>query len=274
MESLSEASTTTPRANVAVYVTDGALLALFMVSACVSVVLLEHPLSPLRAAVASDFARRSLIGLAMGSTAVALIYSPWGKRSGAFMNPAMVLSFLRLRRLAALDALGYIAAQLLGSALGVGVSAALLGPLLSHPAVNYVITSPGPQGELAAWAAEFSMGFVMLSVVMSVNRVPRLARSAGVFAAALVALFITFEAPISGMSLNPARSFGSALLAHAWAGFWIYASAPVAGMLAGVELQRLLVARPVRLCGKLSHDETNDCFVSCECLKAAKAART
>jgi aquaporin Z len=259
------------RANVVVYAIDGALLGLFMVSACASVALLEHPLSALHAAIPSAFARRALIGLAMGLTALALIYSPWGKRSGAFMNPAMVLSFLRLGRLSAWDALGYIAAQLVGSALGVGLCALALGRLVSHAAVNYVVTMPGPQGEAAACLAEFTMGFVLLSVVMTVNRVPRLSAWAGVFAATLVMLFITFEAPISGMSLNPARSFGSALIGGQWRGFWIYLSAPVAGMLAGVELQRLLVARSDRLCGKLNHSETIDCFVRCECSKAAKA---
>jgi aquaporin Z len=258
------------RANVVVYAIDGALLGLFMISACASVVLLEHPLSALRAAIPSAFTRRALIGLAMGVTALALIYSPWGKRSGAFMNPAMVLSFLRLGRLSARDALGYIVAQLLGSALGVGLSALVLGHLVSDAAVNYVVTVPGSQGEVAACLAEFTMGFVLLSVVMMVNRLPRLSAWAGVFAAALVTLFITFEAPISGMSLNPARSFGSALIGGQWHGFWVYLSAPVAGMLAGVELQRLLVARRERLCGKLNHSETIDCFVRCECSRAAK----
>jgi aquaporin Z len=83
----------------------------------------------------------------------------------------------------------------------------------------------------------------------------------------LVALFITVAAPVSGMSINPARSFGSALWAHLWSGFWIYLTAPVLGMLTGVELQRYLTRRHERLCGKLTHDETVTCFVRCDCLK-------
>lgn len=262
------------RSNLGVYAMDGALLGLFMVSACVSVVVLEHPRSPVHAALPSAFTRRALIGLAMGLTAIFLIYSPWGKRSGAFMNPAMVLSFARLGKLSLLDALGYTAAQLLGSALGVGLSALALGSLVRDASVNYVATTPGASGAAAAWLAEFLMGCSLLCVVMSVNRSPRLARFTGVFAAALVALFITFEAPISGMSLNPARSFGSAVVGNVWTGFWIYLSAPALGMLAGVELQRFIVAKHARLCGKLNHGETNDCFVRCQCLEAAKATRT
>jgi aquaporin Z len=254
-----------------VYAIDGALLGLFMVSACLSVALLEHPASALHAAIPSAFARRALIGCAMGLTAVGLIYSPWGKRSGAFMNPAMVLCFTRLGKLSWSDAAGYIVAQLGGSALGVLLSVALLPNVVSHPAVNYVVTAPGEAGELVAWIAEFSLSFALLSTVMTVNRSARLAPYAGLFAATLVALFITFEAPLSGMSINPARSFGSALLARSWSGFWIYLTAPVAGMLCGVELQRLLTRRHERLCGKLSHDETITCFVRCSCLKETEA---
>lgn len=249
-----------------VYAIDGALLGLFMVSACVNVVILEHPASPIHAAIASRLARRALIGLAMGLTAVALIYSRWGKRSGAFMNPAMVLCFVRLGKLSLLDAVGYVVAQLVGSAAGVLVAASLLPGLVSDPAVNYVATTPSA-GVWPAFGAEFSLAFVMVSVVMTVNRSPRFAPYTGACAALLVALFIGVAAPISGMSINPARSFGSAVWAHLWEGFWIYLSAPLLGMLTGVELQRRLTTRHERLCGKLNHDETVTCFVRCDCLK-------
>jgi aquaporin Z len=249
-----------------IYAMDGALLGLFMVSACVNVVVLEHPASPVHAAVTSALLRRVLIGLAMGLTAVSLIYSPWGKRSGAFMNPAMVLCFVRLGKLSTMDALGYIAAQLVGSVCGVLLAALALPGLVSDPAVNYVATTPSG-GVLPAFAAEFLLAFALLSVVMTVNRSPRFAPYTGACAAVLVALFISIAAPISGMSINPARTFGSAVWAHLWAGFWIYLSAPLLGMLAGVELQRLLTTRHERLCGKLNHDETVACFVRCDCLK-------
>src|SRR4051794_39020706 len=107
----SSRSADTIATNWRVYAMDGALLGLFMVSACVSVVILEHPGSPIVGAITSGFTRRALIGLCMGLTAIALIYSPWGKQSGAFMNPAMVLSLVRLGRLSLIDAAGYIAAQ-------------------------------------------------------------------------------------------------------------------------------------------------------------------
>ncbi|HEX3851839.1 MAG TPA: aquaporin [Polyangiaceae bacterium] len=256
----------TLRENVRVYAMDGALLGLFMISACLSVALFEYPTSPLRQLIGSNFARRALVGLAMGLTAVALIYSRWGKRSGAFMNPAMTLCFLRLGKLELVDAVGYIVAQFFGGTLGVAACALLFHAWVSHPAVNYVVTAPGAYGAAPAWLAELAIGFVMLTVVMSVNRVPRLAPYTGLFAAALVVLFITFEAPLSGMSLNPARSFASAAIAASFRGFWIYLTAPIAGMLLGVEVQKRLDSRHERLCGKLNHSETVACFVRCTCL--------
>jgi len=254
------------RERLLVYAMDGALLGLFMISACLSVVILEHPASPVHVAIGSALVRRILIGVAMGFTALALIYSGWGKRSGAFMNPAMVLCFVRLGKLSLGDAAGYIAAQLGGSALGVLLATLALPGLVSAPAVNYVATVPAA-GVVPAFFTEFGLAFVMVSVVVTLNRSPRVAPYTGACAALLVALFISVAAPVSGMSINPARSFGSALWAQVWSNFWIYLLAPLFGMLSGVELQRLLTRRHERLCGKLNHDETIACYLRCDCLK-------
>lgn len=255
-------------AKLRVFALDGALLGAFMVSACVSVTLVEHPVSPLAAFVAPGIARRALVGLAMGLTALGLIYSPWGKRSGALMNPAMTLCFVRLGKLTPRDASGYVVAQFLGGALGVGAARLALGSALAHPAVNFVVTAPGPYGDGVAWCAEFAIAFVLVGVVVAVNATPRWSRFGGVFAAALVALYITFEAPLSGMSLNPARSLASAVVARSYHGLWIYLTAPVLGMLASVELARL-VRRGKPPCGKLSHDPSVPAFVECDCRTAS-----
>jgi aquaporin Z len=146
----------------------------------------------------------------------------------------------------------------------------LLGGALAEPSVHYVLTEPGTHGELGAWLAEFVIACVMMSVVLGVNAVPRFARHTGWFAAALVALFITFEAPLSGMSLNPARTFASAVVANSWNGFWIYVTAPLAGMLVGVELRRWL-ARDRGCCGKLVHDRSVRCFLECDCLEQKRS---
>lgn len=249
-----------------IYARDGALLAMFMLSACASVIVIEHPRSPVSSLVESDFLRRAMVGLAMGLTAVGLIYSPWGKRTGALMNPAMTLCFWRLGRIRTVDWVGYTVAQFAGGAMGVAIAAMMLGPLVRHPSVNFVATLPGPFGLFVAWIGEFVVALILISVVLTVNKIPALAMRTGFFAAGLVALFIAVEAPLSGMSLNPARTFGSSLAADLWTGWWIYLTAPPIGMLAGVELQRRLTRGHQRLCGKLVHSRTTACFIRCNCV--------
>jgi len=86
------------------HVMEGALLGLFMISACVFTVIFQLPGSPVRQAIASAELRRVLTGIAMGLTAIALIYSPWGQRSGAHLNPSVTLTFLRLGKIKRVDA--------------------------------------------------------------------------------------------------------------------------------------------------------------------------
>ncbi len=87
---------------------EAACLGVFMISACGFVTLLEYPFSPLHRALPSAVLRRVLTGVAMGLTATGLIYSPWGRRSGPHMNPSLTLTYLRLRKIAPPDALGYV----------------------------------------------------------------------------------------------------------------------------------------------------------------------
>jgi len=94
-------------------------LGLFMISASVTTVALEHPSSPAQALIPDPVARRALIGIAMGLTAAALVYSPWGQQSGAHLNPAVTLTFLRLGKIAPRDAALYIGAQFVGGLAGI-----------------------------------------------------------------------------------------------------------------------------------------------------------
>ena len=84
--------------------------------------------------------------------------------------------------------------------------------LPAHPSVNYVATVPGPRRTLVAFAAEVAISFVLMPLVLRVSNSPGFARYTGAAAGALVALYITVEAPLSGMSMNPARTLGPALL--------------------------------------------------------------
>ena len=235
------------------YLIEGWALGMFMVSAGLATVAIESPSLPLYAAIASADLRRLLIGLAMGATAVALIYSHWGQRSGAHMNPAVTISFLLLGKVAAWDALYYVTAQFVGGTAGVLLVRVLIGPAFAAPEINYIVTLPGAQGATAAFVAEAVISALMMFTVLSVSNSPRYARWTGVCAGLLVATFITFEAPLSGMSINPARSFASAAVAAEWRELWIYFTAPPLGMAAAAGLYSLLPRLREVGCAKLLH---------------------
>src|SRR5262245_19903158 len=114
-----------------------------MISACGFGTLLGHPASPIVRHVSNPTWLRMMMGIAMGSTAVSLIYSKLGKRSGAHMNPATTFTFLRLGKINFGDAIFYVAAQFVGAILGVMIAAVAFGNWLSHPSVDYVVTKPG-----------------------------------------------------------------------------------------------------------------------------------
>jgi aquaporin Z len=242
------------------YLIEGWALGTFMVSAGIVGVLLDYPASPLNHAISDVTARRVIGGLAMGLTAIALIYSPWGQRSGAHMNPAVTLTFLRLGKIKRWDALFFALAQFVGGCLGVTLVAALLGQAFTQAPVSYVATVPGPGGPWIALAAEIGISALLMFTVLAVSNTPRIARFTGVFAGVLVALYISLEAPLSGMSMNPARSFASAAPTLMWENFWIYVIAPVLGMLAGAQLFLLFKARSRIGCAKLLHPDDQRCI--------------
>jgi aquaporin Z len=233
-------------------------LGLFLVSAGLFTTLLEYPGSPAHAAIVDADLRRVLIGLAMGLTAVGIIYSPWGQRSGAHLNPAVTLAFLRLGKIAPVDAVFYVGAQFVGATLGVMLTLSLLGPAFGEPPVQYVVTRPGAAGPIGAVVAEFVISFGLMLTVLVVSNSARHARFTGVCAGILVATYIALEAPLSGMSMNPARSFASAAPAGMWANLWIYFTAPVAGMVCAAVLYRW-AGRRIH-CAKLDHSPRQRCI--------------
>jgi Glycerol uptake facilitator and related permeases (Major Intrinsic Protein Family) len=242
------------------YLMEATGLGLFMVSAGLCATLLEHPASPVHAALPSPLLRRALMGIAMGLTAIAIIHSPWGRRSGAHINPAVTLTFLRLGRVRPADAAFYIAFQCLGGLAGSLLVAALLGRRFTAPPIAAIATVPGMAGPAAAFAVELTMAFLLMTLVLVTTNRAEWERFTGVGAGVLVALFITAAAPLSGMSINPARTLASAIPSGLWTSAWIYAVAPPLGMLLAVEVYRRLPGRrPVR-CAKLNHDPRSRCI--------------
>ena len=180
------------------------------------------------------------------------------------MNPAFTLAFLRLGRIGGADAAGYMVAQVLLGLSGAEVGGLLVGAAFTEPPVSFAPTLPGPWGQTVAFAAEFAMTFTLMSVVLICSNTKRFARLTGVAAAALLAVYIALESPISGMSLNPARTLASAIPAGRFEGLWLYLTAPVLGMLAAAEVFRnRRGARAVHCC-KLNHSRRELC-VFCGC---------
>jgi aquaporin Z len=204
------------------------------------------------------------MGLAMGSTAVAIIFSPLGKRSGAHFNPAVTLTYLRLGKIQPWDAAFYTLFQFFGGIAGVAVASVTLPQLVGHEAVNYAATVPGQGGTLAAILAEGFISFVLMSVILVISNKTSLARWTGIFAGLLVATFITLESPISGMSMNPARTFASAAVGSVWTSLWIYFVAPPVGMLLASEVYRRTASRPTVSCAKLHHHNNQRCIFRCD----------
>ncbi|MEH2321853.1 MIP/aquaporin family protein [Nostoc sp.] len=250
---------------------EAAELGIFMIAAGIFTLIFEYPHSVAHHAIANADLRRFLIGIAMGTTAIALTYSPWGKQSGAHMNPAITLTFYRAGKVKRQDAFFYIVFQCLGGLAGVYLVALLFGTVFTQPPVNYIVTVPGWLGWLAAVGGEFIVSFIMMTTVLLTSNNPKLNRYTGLFAGCLVMLFVTFEAPLSGFGMNPARSFASAFPAQTWTAFWLYVLVPLIGMFSAATLYQYLFGHRAIKCAKLHHHNHKRCIFRCNYNSDARA---
>lgn len=137
--------------------------------------------------------------------------------------------------------------------MGILLVVGIIDPPFTEPPVAYVATVPGKDGVWSAFLAEFLISLDLMLTVLAVSNIPRLARLTGILAGGLVATYITLEAPLSGMSMNPARTFASAVAGGIWTDLWIYFTAPILGMLTAVEIYRRVVPKRGVYCAKLDH---------------------
>jgi len=180
------------------------------------------------------------MGVAMGSTALFIFYSPVTAPSGSQINPAVSLSFLRAGKMCRYDVMFYIIFQLLGGTAVVFIMQLLLGTTLTALPVNSVVTVPGKYGYAAAAFTELLIAFVTMSMVLFTSHHEKLKKYTRLFAGCLVCTWVIVAGPISGFGMNPARSFASALPAHTWTAFWIYVFIPLIGMLSATEVFLLI----------------------------------
>ena len=225
------------------YAIEGWALGMFMISASVATVLSYDPRSPTFGLIENEFWKRALMALAMAGTAAAIIYSPWGKRSGAHMNPAFTLSFWVMGKINTVDAVYYALFQFVGGLAGSLLSYVLTGGLLADPQANWAATVPGPQGVAAALFSELIIAFILMFVV-AVMLNSKFDQLIGIVAGGLIFLYVLYESPYSGFGMNPARSFSSALPADTWTAFWVYLIAPPTGMLTAVFVHSYVLGLP------------------------------
>jgi aquaporin Z len=249
------------------YLMEGAEIAVLMLSTCICGTLLYSRDSPLKGADLSRTLRSILMGAAVAITTFLIIRSPFGRRTGAHFNPAVTLAFYWLGRVHRWDAMGYILTQFGGGIAGVLAARRVVGIRLAGPPVSYMVTLPGSHGNSAAFLGEFLLAALLMGVVLNASNHRLLVRFSPLFVALVTVCYYGFSSSISGFSVNPARSFSSALFAWVWQGIWIYFLAPCLGMLAAAALYIRRAGRDGVHCAKVFHDLHSTCPFTCHFLR-------
>jgi aquaporin Z len=221
----------------------------------------ESPLSSLGLSAVSN---SILMGTAVGVTTYIIIRSPFGRRSGAHMNPLVTLTFLWLRRIHRWDAAWYTVAHFIGAIAGVLAARQILGMRLSAPSVQYMVTVPGKHGNGITFVSEFLLSGVLMATILYSSNHRRLARFTPTLVAVLTILFFVLSPSKSGFSVNPARTLSSAVFAGTWQGVWIYFVAPCLGMLSAAAVYIKTVGLNRVYCAKVFHDTRSVCPFRCQ----------
>jgi aquaporin Z len=207
--------------------------------------------------------RRAVTGVAFGCVTIGYAYSRWGRRSGGHLNPAMILAFFRLGKIAPPDGIAHVIAQLAGAASGVLLAGVLLGSKLRDVPLTYLVTRPGQMRPGTAFLVELGVCFLLMALVLWLSNSPKYAAYTGICAGVLTMICVPVFAGISGASFNPGRSFGSALAAWDWQFLWIYFIAPCTGMLLAARAFLFLYGPDAVKCAKLCHDCRLRCIFRC-----------
>jgi len=245
------------------YLFEASELAIFMFAACAFSVWLFDPASTAARAIPAALLRQVLFAAAMGAVATLIIKSPMGKRSGAHFNPACTLTYLRLGRIAKADAAFYVIAQFLGAIAGVALAVPFFGKTLALPTVRYAASTPGCCGTGGALAAELFMAVSFMAIVLWTAGSSRWSKTTAYLVGLVIALDLIFFGHVSGVGLNPARTFGSAVFADIWTALWVYFLAPVTGMLIAAEIYVRTVGLSGVLCAKIDATSTHPCPFVC-----------
>ncbi len=175
------------------------------------------------------------VSLVFGLIIMVMVYAT-GHLSGAHINPAVTVAFTLSRHFPVRDAVAYIAAQMLGAVAG----ALLLLAVWPNQPGELGATVPSV-GAGSALVYEIVLTAFLMFVIMAVATDTRAVGAAAAIAiGGTVALDALFGGPVTGASMNPARSFGPALAAGEWSDFWVYVVGPVLGAAAGAFAYQLV----------------------------------
>jgi len=246
------------------YLMEGTELGALMLSTCICGTLIYSNESPVNSLALPPVFESSLMGMAMAATAFLVIRSPFGRRSGAHFNPAVTLTFFWLGRMHRWDAAFYIAAQFGGAVAGVLTARGIVGLPLSAPPVQYMVTLPGKYGSAITFVFEFLLSVLLMSTVLYASNHRLLVRFTPALVAVLTVLYFVLSSSIAGFSVNPGRSFSSALFAWIWRGIWIYFAAPCLGMLTAAAIYIRWVGPDRVYCAKVFHDMRSTCPFRCD----------
>lgn len=242
---------------------EAAELSVLMFSICLFGTLIYGRSTPGGHLRLSDMSKAFLMGIAIAVTTASIIRSRFGRRTGAHFNPSITLAYFYLGRIHRWDTLYYVAFQFTGALVGVFVAYQLLGRRLSGPPVRYVITTPGIYGTLLAFVAEFVLSAFLMAIVLFATNHKILARFSPFIVALVTVFYYGLCSSLSGFSVNPARSFSSAIFAWAWQGMWIYFLAPCLGMLTAAFIYARCEGRERVYCAKVFHDLQSTCPFFC-----------
>jgi aquaporin Z len=242
------------------YLMEAGEIGLYLFLTCIFAGLLLSPASPVRHFVGSSAELRALMGLAVGATVVAIVVSPWGKQSGGHFNPALTFAFFRLGKMGLPDVIFYVVAQFSGAIGGVCAARYLLPHGVGPRAITYAVTAPGARGTTLAFIGELTISFVLMSTILVSSNRDKLTRYTPYLVGLLYAIFIPLEAPLSGMSMNPARSVGPAFHVSQWHAIWLYFTAPTLGMLFAAEVFLRARGGAPPFCAKLHHANNKRCI--------------
>jgi aquaporin NIP len=179
------------------------------------------------------------VSLVFGLVIMAMIYAT-GHLSGAHINPAVTIAFTLTRHFAVRDAGAYVAAQLIGATAG---ALALLAVWRDQPA-ELGATMPSVATGSALLYEVLLTAFLMFVIIAVATDTRAVGAAAAIAIGGTVALDALFGGPVTGASMNPARSFGPAVAAGEWTQLWIYVLGPVAGAALGAFAYQLIRGAP------------------------------